>query len=514
MKTLSFVPTCVVLAACSDNGFHTIADAQPRAAGIEVTPASIDFGTLTSEQGVAVEHVTITSVGSSDLLVEDVAIGGKDASRFTLVDAESSFFLPAGASKEFDVAFDPDGSLDAVGQIVVTSDDEVSPALPVDLHGAMAVGRIAIEPDPVDFGAVQVGCDLTRPIDIVSVGDELVTVESIATIADGYSLSYNFPLPQTLEPGEGLTVDLTFAPGDERDFPGTIEVVSDEYDGHRIGQQFGVGRFADTHEDSWTLEDVEADILFFVDHSGSMADDAAALAANFEGFITHLNDYSSDWQIVVADNTTGCNLTGILSPSMSDYVPRFTNAVTSLGSGAWDEAGLTVAALGVEATDAYECNEGFLRDHARLHVILVSDEAEQSLDPWNHYVDAIVAKKGDASLVRISAIAGTASSACDAGEGFGYEDAAAATGGAYIDLCSDWAATMGALADATVTQDRFQLTEADVIPASIEVSVDGQAVMGGWTFDVANNTVVFDAASAPSQGSTVVVDYASYATCE
>jgi hypothetical protein len=36
----------------------------------------------------------------------------------------------------------------------------------------------------------------------------------------------------------------------------------------------------------------------------------------------------------------------------------------------------------------------------------------------------------------------------------------------------------------------------------------------GWSFDAATNSVVFDAGSAPQQGSTVVVDYATYAVCE
>ena len=522
MKTLSFTMGAL-LAACSDNQLHSMRDdAQGDAAGIEVTPARIDFGAVTDTEGVAVQAITVASVGGSDLLIEDISISGKDAARFRLVDEATSFLLPAGASMTMDVAFEPSDSLDAVGQVVVTSDDPVRPVLPVDLHGADAIPLLAIEPDPADFGGVEVGCESTRPIDLVSVGDEPVTVESIAALGDGYSLSYGFSLPQTLAPGESLSVDLTFAPPDERDFPGTLEVVSDDHFGTRSGQQFGAGLFGIVHEESWTLEDRTADILFYVDHSGSMADNAAALADNFGVFIGQLNDHSSDWRIVVADNETGCNLTGILAPTMSDYVARFENAVTEMGQGIYDEQGLTVASLAVDATDPGECNEGFLRPDALLHVILVSDEPEQSSATWDTYVDRLIAKKGDASLVRVSAIAGTAADAeayladpdaCRATEGTGYAEAVAGTGGTFLSICSDWAASMGSLADETLSQETFPLLELDAVPTSIEVSVDGQPA-SGWSFDATTNSVVFETASAPMQGSTIVVDYATYAVCE
>jgi hypothetical protein len=369
---------------------------------------------------------------------------------------------------------------------------------------------------------VEVGCESTRSVDLVSVGGEPVTVESITAIGDGYTVS-SLSLPRTLQPGESVSVDLTFAPDDERDFPGSLEVVSDDYySSTQSGKQFGAGLWGSVHEESWTLEDADADILFYVDHSGSMADNASELAANFDGFIEHLNDYSSDWRIVVADNETGCNTSGVLSPSISDYVTRFTDAVTTTDTGRWDEAGLTVGALAVEATDAGECNEDFLREDALLHLILVSDESEQSGADWRDLVDQIATKKGDPSLVRVSAIAGTAADAaayfsdpdgCQALEGTGYAEAVAATGGTFLSICSDWAASMMALADEIVTQDTFVLTELDVAPVSVEVTVDGHSA-SGWSFDAATNSVVFAAGSAPTQGSTVVIDYATYAVCE
>jgi hypothetical protein len=149
---------------------------------------------------------------------------------------------------------------------------------------------------------------------------------------------------------------------------------------------------------------------------------------------------------------------------------------------------------------------------------LVSDEAEQSGTTWSELVDQIAAKKGDPSLVRVSAIAGTAadaaayfadSDACQALEGTGYAEAVAATGGTFLSICSDWAASMIALADEIVSQDVFELAQLDVVPDSVAVTIDGQPA-SGWAFDAGTNSASFDAGSAPTQGSTVVIDYATY----
>ena len=54
---------------------------------------------------------------------------------------------------------------------------------------------------------------------------------------------------------------------------------------------------------------------------------------------------------------------------------------------------LTLAANGVEATDPGECNYGFMRSNAMLHIIMVSDEFEQSPYSWDTYVNQIISKK-------------------------------------------------------------------------------------------------------------------------
>ena len=185
----------------------------------------------------------------------------------------------------------------------------------------------------------------------------------------------------------------------------------------------------------------------------SMEDDQASLAAQFSTFIQELDTYSTDWQIIVANQDNGCNQTGgVLRPTDSDYVTRFQSAV-SAGGGWWTEAGLTITSQAVEMTDPGECNSGFLRSDAMLHIIMVSDESEQSTSSWNWYADKVVAKKGSSANVKFSAIAGDWPGGCaTADPGEGYHQAVSATGGVFLSICSDWAipSNMSMLAAASV----------------------------------------------------------------
>ena len=55
---------------------------------------------------------------------------------------------------------------------------------------------------------------------------------------------------------------------------------------------------------------IPSDIIFAVDQSCSMDDDAANLASNFSSFIGQLSNYSNDWQIMVVNDDNGCTNLG------------------------------------------------------------------------------------------------------------------------------------------------------------------------------------------------------------
>ena len=414
------------------------------------------------------------------------------------------------------MAFVPLGANAQVGQAFVSSNDEDDPKVLVELLGQGAVPELAFDPNPMDFGRTYVGCTKDNTLDLVNVGTDVAEVYTLAQTGSAFTL-YNTPtLPLTLYPGESVSMNVDFTPALEDTYGGYVVATSSEPAGTRKGEQSGEGKFAAEYEDVWEIPvDPPSDIIFFVDQSCSMDDDQRTLADNFSTFITELNGYTTDWRILVVNDDDGCNNSGVLTSSTSNYASRFSTAV-SAGGGSYTEAGLIVMSRAVDKTDSGDCNDNFMRSDAMLHIIMVSDEPEQSPGSWSDYVTAVIAKKGSTANVRMSAIAGPVPGGCaTADPGTGYSDAVNATGGVFLSICSSWSSSsnLQMLAEASVSQATYELSRTPV-ESTIEVTVDGvNAASSLWTFDSATNTLTFDTL-IPTEGQTVVITYAGSASCD
>ena len=268
------------------------------------------------------------------------------------------------------------------------------------------------------------------------------------------------------------------------------------------------------HTDSWDLEEVAGvDVLFFGDTSGSMSKELGALGAQVTTFVERLATYTDSWQLLAVTGPSGCGVNGVLTPETPDYAALFAaGIITPPGEDDVDEWGLYNSAQAVSKTGASGCNEGFLRPDARLHVIFISDEDDNSpgwdggdVDYWQTYTDAIVAARGDANQVVFSGIIGPTPDGCDGAEpGTGYAEAITAYGGELLSICEAWSEQIDVLVDASVAWPIFHLTEWPV-QTTLQVYVNGET-RGGWTYDGIGNTVVFTE-SVPTIGDTVSVTY-------
>ena len=519
MRCLALV--ALALSACAnDQQFGKNADDDGASGGpdIEVTPTELDYGALTAAE-IVVQTFTVKNVGTSDSILEvsGITIGGSTTG-FSIVSEETSFSLPSGTEQDVEVAFTPMGANAQVSDAVVASNDEDEPSVSVHLLGEGLVPELQIDPDPLDMGLTYIGCDKENEVTLTNVGTDLLRIETIEQVGEAIAMTNENALPLTLRPAASITLQLLFTPLDEQDYTSEITVTSNEPMGTRIAAQTGQGRYAAQYADSFEVPtDPPADILFFVDQSCSMDDDQRSLADNFADFISQLSTYTTDWHVMVANDDDGCNNSSVLTSSSADYEGRFESAV-GRGGGSYTEAGLIVTSRAIEETDASECNDRFLRSTALLHIIMVSDEPEQSPGSWNTYVTQVVAKKGDASLVKFSAIAGDAPSGCSssnnsAAYGSGYDEAVTATGGLFLSICSNWSTNVRALADASVTMQTFTLTNTPV-EATIYVEVNGREQRNGWTYDASTNAIAFDDDHVRVEGDLIDVTYAGAATCD
>ena len=275
------------------------------------------------------------------------------------------------------------------------------------------------------------------------------------------------------------------------------------------------GEPIEIQEDVWDLSaTVGVDVLFFGDTSGSMSAELTTLGGQVTTFVERLATYTDHWQLLAVTGPSGCGVNGILTPETADYAALFAAGITTPpGEDDVDEWGLHNSMQAVAQSAAGGCNEGFLRDNARLHVIFISDEDDNSPGwdskdsaYWTPYTDAIVAAKGAADQVVFSGVIGPVPDGCaDAEPGWGYADAISAYGGELLSICDAWEKRIDLLVDASVAWPSFPLS-ATPIPETLTVTVNGVSRPDGWIYEASDNTVFFSA-EIPTIGDKVVIAY-------
>lgn len=246
------------------------------------------------------------------------------------------------------------------------------------------------------------------------------------------------------------------------------------------------------------------DVLWVVDNSCSMLEEQDELAANFSAFIGFFLDSGLDWHIgVVSTDTDLRGHTGKLRPATGyRYLTPDTptpdalfNQMVSLGTGgSAEERGLDAAWLAIAqpSADLQNTNDGFYREDASLHVVVISDEDDQStrVSPFEFSDFMLNLKSNDDIPVTFSTIVGPTPSGCsnrntDADPAPRYEQVAATVGGIQESICvSDWYPVLEQLGlQAAGLRDEYFLSEVPA-PATIEITVtDETGVRYGLNLD-------------------------------
>jgi hypothetical protein len=500
---------------CVDYGFAL--DPGPLSGGealIRVDPMAIGFGGVEAGE-TRVQPITVTSVGTAILDVSSLVLNGQDG--FSLVSDPSPFSLDPGESLQVEVEFQPmaPGLQEAV--LIVASSDSWTPEVSVDLTGEGLTPYLVITPETHTFGDLLAGCEEEVRLTFQNTGNADLVIEG-TTHAEG--LHFEFfdgpEMPLTLGPGAATSGWVRFLPLTAGDLSDQLWVDSTDPRGQQTVSQSGVGLSSGSGLDQWTVPaEVPVDLLFAVDRSGSMDDDAQALADNFEAFIAAVEVQASDWQLGVVTLDEGCFNEGVLTASTPDLDQAFRTAVTT-GEDldiVNDEALFQLVDAALARSSVGLCNAGFSRPNTPLHVVVISDEPERSTEvaaawTWDHWLASFADHLPAGSTLTVSGVIDL--SDCNEGSA-GYAEAISASGGAALDICvDDWADHVAALAELTLAKVFTFPLSANPQPETVQVTVDGSDWLGAWAYDETANAVVVQDLTP---GQQVEASYALYVDC-
>jgi hypothetical protein len=454
----------------------------------------------------------------------------------------------------------------------------------IGFSGTPVEPSVDIIPPELDFGLITLGCGSPEQrTTIYNTGaTELVVgqpaIEPAANPATFVVVATSNPgdspndatsgWPFTIQPGNSLSVSVRYIARTQA--LETALLVVPTFEGGEEGPPVtipvrGEGTLERQQTDIFDqARDPTVDVLFVVDDSGSMSAVQDQVAQNFPQFFTASNVAAANYHIAVtttltvdsscidlggnatcADHDmsghyTACGSDRFLTPTSSDPQGQFACNVRvtdtrrpSRPTSDGGEGGLRGAFNFLSAPKVNDplINGGFLRDEAKLHVIIVSDEPDQSRGPTDLYIDFFRNLKGfrNEGLVAVSAVAKRDGETCasdDSNVGDGrYEDVVNALNGRFQSICDDdWSTTMRSLGlDSLGLQVEFFLSR-PATESTIQVCVrngsttaacqpaqrTSSGAPNGWFYDATANSVVFNPGSVPARGSRVEVRYETF----
>lgn len=504
--------------------------------------------------------VTLTNIGSSNCTVSNARIipgfpmssGGV----FKIAHPLATTTVNPGASVVVEVSFKPPSDVEYgapignFGDIVaVNTSDNVTytgsacgtfPPGPAGCAGWGLAGTgvrspLQVLPPSLDFGQVTLGCNSSdRTVTLYNIGSASIKITELKI--DPISTPAIFtvsapPLPITIRGGAHVDLSVRYTPPDAMPHNASLFIKSDataSASNPYVTVSLRGSGTTNAHQTDTFQQAAQpkTDVLFVVDNSGSMAEEQGHLADNARQFTGIADTLHSDYHIAVVTTDTEAateagNFQGtpkIITPN-ANASTQFSDRVRRLGTnGSGTERPLDAMflALSDPLINDPMGNAGFLRDDAKLAIVVVTDEDDSSTPSVDYYYDFLQNIKGpyNASLVSFNAIAGDVSNGCTSADGdavaaFRPVDLQQRTGGKFRSICSgNWGAIASDLGlDLFAARAGFTLSRVPDV-STIVVHVNGMLIDAmKYTFNSRSNAVVFNPNALPAAGATIVVDY-------
>ena len=190
-------------------------------ATLAATPASVNFGNVLVGVNQS-QTVNLTNGSSSSVTVTQAVASG---SGFTVSGLNLPVTLAANQSTSLSVTFAPAASGSVTGNIAITS-TATNTLLNVPMSGVgVTPGVVGANPASMDFGAVQLGANLTKSETLTNSGGSTVNISQATASGAGFSIT-GFNVPTTLNAGQSLTFNVAFTPQASGAASGSIVISS------------------------------------------------------------------------------------------------------------------------------------------------------------------------------------------------------------------------------------------------------------------------------------------------
>ncbi|HHH55239.1 MAG TPA: fibronectin type III domain-containing protein [Bacteroidetes bacterium] len=245
---------------------------------------------------------------------------------------------------------------------------------------------------------------------------------------------------------------------------------------------------------------LKADVLFVMDDSGSMSQEqGAASQAIITTFGSAMSSKGVNWKATVIGTEEGRNyLNKHISNPSENNITKLANQLL-LGTNGYDEVGLK------RAYQYLTNNDINIRNNSKLSIVYVSDEichtslAELGVTDIN---DSYFVQNG----IKVNVIIPENLSH---NGNLAYQMANTTNGEVanIYNYSAGYDAMMQKIADDAAGSASQIILSQTPIASSIQVSVNGSIILNGWSYSIANNSIVFDVLSTPNSGDVINVTY-------
>ena len=184
----------------------------PAAPALTLSSTSIVFGNVTIGSS-RTSTVTLNSTGTAPVLLQSIQIAG---GAFSVQPISLPQSLAPGQTLSIPVTFSPANAGTQQGQILLSDDATGSPTSIAlsgtgQTAGPPAAPALTLSSTSIAFGSVTIGSSRTSTVTLNSTGTAPVLLQSIQIAGGAFSVQ-PISLPQSLAPGQTLSIPVIFSP--------------------------------------------------------------------------------------------------------------------------------------------------------------------------------------------------------------------------------------------------------------------------------------------------------------